>query len=68
MNRFEDLPANIKALLLARLAMELKAHHCTSLLQLSMQHHTDVAGVWRRICRLAKQPTCTVPEAGLPQH
>jgi hypothetical protein len=65
MKKFEDLPENVRVLLLAKLAMELKTHRCTDIIELSEQHHTDVPGVWRQICRLAKQPTCTVPEAGI---
>jgi hypothetical protein len=62
MKKFENLPGNVRVLLLARLAMELKTHRCTDLAALSEQRRTDVAGMWRQICRLAKQPFCTVPE------
>jgi hypothetical protein len=66
-NKFEDLPANVRALLLARLAIEMKINRCTSLHQLAKRQQTDVATSWGRICRIAKQPLCTVPEIGAPE-
>ena len=68
MKKFESLPENVRVLLLAKLAMELKTHRCIDLAELSEQRRTDIAGMWRQICRLAKQPTCSVPEASLLQH
>ena len=68
MNRFEDLPINVKALLLAKLAIELTTHRCTNLHELARKHDTDITTVWRNICRLSKQPVCSVPQAGLALH
>ena len=67
MNKFEDLPANVRALLLARLAIEIKINRCTSLHELAKRQQTDVATAWGSICRMAKQPLCTVPDMGTPE-
>ena len=61
MVRFEDLPANVQALMLSKLAMELNIHHCTSLHDLAKKQRTDTAGAWRTICRSIRQPVSTVP-------
>jgi hypothetical protein len=68
MNKFEDLPANVKALLLARLAIELKINRCTSLYELAKRQNTDTMTAWRYVCRLSKQPICTVPQPDTPAH
>jgi hypothetical protein len=63
MTRFEDLPANVRALLLAKLAMELKASGCVNLCDLAMRKNVGMMTAWRGICQLSKQPICTVPQA-----
>jgi len=68
MTRFEDLPANVRALLLARLALELRTNRCTSLHELAKKQRIDTASAWRRICQLSKQRVCTVPEMGSQHH
>ncbi len=68
MNRFEDLPANVRALLLARLAIELKIKRCVSLYDLAKRQNTDMVTAWRYVCRLSKQPVCTIPQAAVPSH
>jgi hypothetical protein len=68
MNRFEDQPANVRALLLAKLAIELKINRCTSLYELAKRHNTDMIAVWRDVCRLSKQPACTIPQAAVLQR
>jgi hypothetical protein len=68
MNRFEDLPANVRALLLARLAIELKTNRCSSLYELAKRHNTDMMTAWRDVCRLSKQPACTIPQAAVLPH
>lgn len=65
MNRFEDLPANVRALMFARLAIELKINRCASLYELAKRQQTDVATAWGRICRMSKQPLCSVPDMGI---
>jgi hypothetical protein len=61
MTRFEDLPANAQALILAKLAGELRGQKSPSIYHLAKQRRTDVMGVWRGICRKADQPVCTIP-------
>jgi hypothetical protein len=61
MMKFEDLPENVRALLLARLGAELAARKSRNLHQLARLQQTDTAHVWRDICRKAGQPVCTVP-------
>ena len=61
MNTFEHLAANVQALLLAKLAMELSAEGCANLHDLARKRDLDVTGTWRRICRMAGQPVCAVP-------
>jgi hypothetical protein len=51
MTKFEDMPANAQALILAKLASELRAHISFSIYHLAKQRRTDVKGVWRDICR-----------------
>ena len=68
MNRFEDLPVNVRALLLARLAIELKTNRCATLYELAKRQNTELAAVWRNICRLSKQPACTIPRAAGRPH
>ena len=69
MNRFEDLPPNVKALLLAKLAIVLKTNRCSSLYELAKRRKTDMTAAWRDVCQQSKQPACTVPQAALlPQH
>jgi hypothetical protein len=67
-NRFEDLPANVRALLLARLAIELRINRCTSLYELAKRRNADMITVWREVCRLSKQPACTIPQAAVLPH
>jgi len=61
MAKFEELPENVRALILAKLAAELAAHKSASLYQLARMQRTDMAHVWRDICRKAGQPVCTIP-------
>ena len=59
--KFEELPANARALLLAKLAIALRAQNSASIHDLAATQLIDVASLWRRICRKAKQPVCTIP-------
>lgn len=59
--KFEELPANARALLLAKLAVALRARNSAGIHDLAETQPIDVASLWRRICRKAKQPVCTIP-------
>lgn len=61
MIKFEDLPANARALILAKFAMELKARNTAKINRLAATPQIDVTRLWRSICRKAKQPVCTIP-------
>jgi hypothetical protein len=63
MTKFEDLAHNVQALIMAKLAMEMKTYQSASLYDLASKRHTDLTGVWRGICRASGQPVCTIPEA-----
>ena len=66
--RFEDLPANVRALMLTKLAMELSIHRCANLQDLARKQRTDTTGAWRVICRLLRQPVSTIPEDIMRPH
>lgn len=59
--KFEELPANARALILAKLAVVLRAKNSASISDLAQTQRADVASVWRRICRKANQPICSIP-------
>lgn len=59
--KFEELPANARALILAKLAAAMRAQNSASIHDLAQTRRTDVASVWRSICRSANQPVCTIP-------
>jgi hypothetical protein len=61
MTKFEDLPANTQALILAKLTSELLGQKSSSIYHLAKHRQTDVMGIWRGICRKANQPVCTIP-------
>jgi hypothetical protein len=61
MERFEDLPLNARALILAKLAVEMKAQNARTLRHLAQIRRTDVNELWRNICRSAGQRPCTLP-------
>jgi NAD-dependent oxidoreductase involved in siderophore biosynthesis len=68
MQRFEDLPRNHQALILAKLALEMTAQNAPSIHHLAKARQTDVPGVWRGICRKAGQPVCTVPTQAMDEQ
>ena len=59
--KFEALPANARALILAKLAVVLQAQNSASIHDLAETRRTDIASLWRSICRKAKQPVCSIP-------
>jgi hypothetical protein len=61
MMKFEELPANARALILAKLATELRARNTANIYRLAQMRGIDVTSLWRSICRKAKQPVCTMP-------
>jgi hypothetical protein len=68
MTRFEDLPGNVRALLLARLAIEMNAQKALSIYHLAKIREVDAGDLWRSICRKAGQPPCTLPIEALRRH
>lgn len=61
MTRFEDLPGNTRALILAKLAIEMSAQRALNIYHLAKMRQTDVVSLWRSICRKTGQPLCTLP-------
>jgi len=59
--KFENLPANARALILAKLAVALQAQNSASIHDLAQRRRTDVTSLWRSICRKARQPICSIP-------
>lgn len=66
--KFEELPANARALLLAKLAVALRARNSATIYDLAETRLIDVMSLWRRICRKAKQPVCTIPADVVGPH
>lgn len=66
--KFEDLPANARALLLAKLAVALRAQNSASIYDLAETGLVDVVSLWRSICRKARQPVCTIPVGAIGRH
>jgi hypothetical protein len=67
MTKFEDLPGNRQALILAKLALEMSTQNASNIQHLAKARQTDVMGVWRTVCRKAGQPVCTIPMAAMYQ-
>jgi len=65
MKKFEELPGNHQALMLAKLALEMSAQNVPNIHHLAKAQKTDVMGVWRIVCRKAGQPLCTIPIAAM---
>lgn len=61
LTRFEELPVNARALILAKLAAEMKSAKAYSIHDLAKMQRSDVDRLWRVICRKAAQPVCTIP-------
>lgn len=65
LTRFEELPENVRALILAKLAAEMKSAKADSISHLAKMQRLDVRCLWRIICRKAAQPVCTIPIGAL---
>jgi hypothetical protein len=61
MNKFEDFPGNIRALMLSKLAMEMAVLGCANIRDLAKKRRSDPLTIWRDICRKSGQPACTIP-------
>ena len=68
MTKFEDLPANVRVLLFAKLALELRTNRCANLYELANKQRTDMVSAWHRICRMSNQPICMVPDMGMRRY
>jgi hypothetical protein len=65
MIRFESLPTNVQALVLAKLGWEIALEGCANLPNLANKRRQEVAMVWRDICRKSGQGICTIPAEAL---
>ena len=66
MTRFEELPGNVRTLMLAKLAMEIRQLNAIDLRHLAMLRRVTMAELWRGICRKAQQPACSLPLGAVP--
>ncbi len=66
MTRFEELPGNVRTLMLARLAMEMQQLNAIDLRHLAMLRRVSMAELWRGICRKVQQPVCSLPLGATP--
>jgi hypothetical protein len=66
MTRFEELPGNVRTLMLARLAMEMRQLNAIDLRHLAMLRRVSMAELWRGICRKVQQPVCSLPLGATP--
>jgi hypothetical protein len=61
MVRFEELPDNVRKLILEKLELAMKAHNAYSIHHLAKIKKTDAMDYWRSLCRKAGLPLCTLP-------
>lgn len=66
MTRFEELPGNVRTLMLAKLAMEMRQLNAIDLRHLALLRRVSMAELWRGICRKAQQPVCALPLGATP--
>jgi hypothetical protein len=66
MTRFEELPGNVRTLMLAKLAMEMRQLNAIDLCHLALLRRVSMAELWRGICRKAQQPVCALPLGAMP--
>lgn len=61
MTRFEELPGNVRSLMLAKLAMEMRQLNAIDLRHLALLRRVSMTALWHGICRKAQQPVCSLP-------
>ena len=66
MTRFEELPGNVRTLMLAKLAMEMRQLNAIDLRHLALLRRVSMVELWRGICRKAQQPVCALPLGAMP--
>ena len=66
MTRFEELPGNVRTLMLAKLAIEMRQLNAIDLRHLALLRHVSMNELWRGICRKAQQPVCALPLGAMP--
>jgi len=68
MTRFEELPGNVRTLMLAKLAIEMRQLNAIDLRHLALLRHVSMNELWRGICRKAQQPVCALPLGAMPSN
>lgn len=66
MTRFEELPGNVRTLMLAKLAMEMRQLNAIDLRHLALLRRVSMTELWHSICRKAQQPVCSLPLGAMP--
>lgn len=61
MTRFEELPGNVRTLMLAKLAIEMRQLNAIDLRHLALLRRVSITALWHGICRKAQQPVCSLP-------
>jgi hypothetical protein len=61
MIEFDDLPQTSRALLLARLELEIAQAKCTNIFGLARNRKQTIREIWQEVCRKTGQPRCTMP-------
>jgi hypothetical protein len=61
MTRFEELPGNVRTLMLAKLAMEMRQLKAIDLCHLAVLRRVTMTELWYGICRKSHQPPCSLP-------
>ena len=61
--KFEELPGNVRALLLAKPGMEMGAQKAANIHQLAKMRGIDVNSLWPSICLRSEQQVCAIPVA-----
>lgn len=66
MTRFEELPGNVRTLMLAKLAIEMRQLNAIDLRHLALLRRVSITALWHGICRKAQQPVCALPIDAAP--
>ena len=61
MTSFETLPGNVRTLLLAKLAIEMRQLNAIDLCHLAVLRRISMTELWHGICRKTQQPLCSLP-------
>jgi hypothetical protein len=61
MTAFDDLPEAARALLMAKLRLEIVSANCVNIFDLAQKRNQPISELWHDICRRSKQAHCLMP-------